>query len=324
MSQYLIPGIGFVDSDSGEVYLNPGGGFINNQSSLPSYDDGSPSGGIVFGGEVLEVGEATFTDGSASGGIVFGGGAVSGGGEDENHQVDGECTGGIVFGGEIGEQWQANPNNSVAVKGGTYRISGSIYTLTESLSFPGLGSIAALVNCGEPPTTDGYYRYDLLSIGATGTIAVTAGSEATTPVMPATPDGEIKLDHVLRYYGQTNIAQADIGKTWTTPQIISMTTTIADDELSWAETNTTIQIRCYDQYGMVYTGSRTVTAAITTGNGTLTPASKSGSGTYFTFTYTRGGEVTDVSPLLTFTCPATGAFVTANIMLLDSDGNPMF
>ena len=277
----------------------------------------------LFGGPYVVVDTST-ADLGACDIALFGGPPVVGETGGAPSYDDGTPSGGIVFGGEIGEQWQANPNNSVAVKGGTYRISGSIYTLTESLSFPGLGSIAALVNCGEPPTTDGYYRYDLLSIGATGTIAVTAGSEATTPVMPATPDGEIKLDHVLRYYGQTNIVQADIGKTWTTPQIISMTTTIADDELSWAETSTTIQIRCYDQYGMVYTGSRTVTAAITTGNGTLTPASKSGSGTYFTFTYTRGGTASDVSPLLTFTCPATGAFVTANITLLDSDGNPMF
>ena len=298
--------------------------FAYEESSATEYDDGTPSGGIVFGGQVVEVGSSAYTDPSATGGIVMGGESTSEIEPDENHQVDGACTGGIVFGGTIDEQWQAEPNNLVAVKGGTYRISGELYTKTETLSYPGIGSIAALVNCGEPPATSGYYRYDLLSIDTAGIITVTAGTEATTPVMPATPDGEVKLDHVLRYYGQTNIIQADIGKTWTTPQIVSLTATVADDELSWAETSTTIKIYCYDQYGMIYTGSRTVTAAITTGNGTLTPASKSGSGTYFTFTYTRGGTVSDVSPFLTFTNSATGAFVTANITLLDSGGNPMF
>ena len=149
---------------------------LEAEPELPAYDDGDSSGGIVFGGEVVEVAQSLFTDGSCSGGIVLGGEAIAGGGEDEIHQVDGTASGGIVFGGEVNEQWKADPNNYVAVKGGTYRISGTVYTMTETLSYPGLGSIAALVNCGEPPTTAGYYRYDLLSIDASGTITVTAGT----------------------------------------------------------------------------------------------------------------------------------------------------
>ncbi len=293
------------------------------EDAPPEYDDSVSVGGIVFGGEVVEVGEKTFTDGSVFGGIVFGGGAVEGGGEDEIHQVDGDCAGGVVFGGTVDEQWEAEPNNYVAVKGGTFRINGEIYTKTASMSFPGVGTIAALVDCGEPPTTSGYYRYDLLSIDASGTITVTAGTESATPVMPTTPANEIKLDHVLRYYGQETIVQADIGKVWTAPQIVSMAATIADDVLSWGENSTTIQIRCYDQYGKVFTGSRTVTAAITSGNGTLSPASKSGSGSYFTFTYTRNGDSGDVSPLLTFTHAASGAFTIAMIQLLDAGGGLM-
>lgn len=313
------------DADLGKCDIALFGGplvVLSGTPALPSYDDSVSSGGIVFGGGVVEVAQQLYTDSAASGGIVLGGEAVSGGGEDEIHQVDGTASGGIVFGGEVNEQWKADPNNYVAVKGGTYRISGTVYTMTESLSYPGLGSIAALVNCGEPPTTAGYYRYDLLSINAAGTITVTAGTEATAPVMPDTPANEVKLDHVLRYYGQEAIVQADIGKTWLAPQLTTLTATVTDDELAWGETSTTITIKCYDQYGMLYTGAKTITAAITTGNGSISPASKSGTASSFAFTYTRGGLVTDVSPLLTFTASA-GAFTTAFIRLLDSDGNLM-
>ena len=284
----------------------------------PPYDDGTSSGGPVFGGEVVEI--TTLNDGISSGGIVFGGAEIS---DIENHQVEGASSGGIVFGGTSGEQWRAEPNNWVAVKGGTYRIAGTLYTLPETLSYQGLGSIAALVNCGVAPTSAGLYRYDLLSIGAAGTITVTAGTEAATPVMPATPTSEVKLDHVLRYYGQTSIVQADIGKLYMAPQLTTLTAAVTDDELAWAETSTTITITCRDQYGQLYTGSKVINAAITTGNGTIAPASQSGSGSSFTFTYTRGGnDPGDVSPVITFSSP-TGPFCTAFIKLLDASGDLM-
>lgn len=289
-------------------------------SGEPPYDDGVSSGGIVFGGEGVEVGTANAQDGVASGGIVFGGEEVS---ADESHQNDGISSGGIVFGGESAEQWQAEPNNLVAVKGGTYRIAGTLYTLPSSLSYTGLGSIAALINCGTAPATAGLYRYDLLSIDAAGTITVTAGAEAATPVMPTTPTGEVYVDHVLRYYGQTSIVQADIGKLYLAPQLTTLTAAVTDDELAWGETSTAITITCRDQYGQLYTGSKVVNAAITTGNGTIAPASQSGSFSSFSFTYTRGGaDPGDVSPVLTFSSP-TGPFCTAFIKLRDVAGNLM-
>lgn len=270
---------------------------LDEEPELPEYDDGGSPGGFVFGGEELSA--------------------------EENNQEDGECFGGFTFGGEINEQWQALPNNSVATKGGTYRISGTIYTLQESLSYPGLGSIAALVDCGDPPATAGYYRYDLLSIDASGDITVTSGVESITPVMPDTPDDEVKLDHVLRYYGQTNILQADIGKIWIAPQLTSMTAVVADDELAWGETSTAVTLSFYDQYGQLYTGSKTVTAEITTGNGSISPPSKSGSGSSFSFTYTRGGnDPGDISPRLTFTA-STGAVATVFIKLYNAAGSLM-
>ena len=300
-----------------------GGTFLcveKSSSGAPPYDDGTSSGGIVFGGEVVEVGDNTHMDGTSSGGIVFGGEEVS---DIENHQVDGACSGGIVFGGEVAEQWLNAQNNYVAVKGGTYRISGTLYTLAETLTIVGLGSVAAIVDCGSPPAGAGDFRYDLLSIDTAGAITLTAGTEATTPVMPATATSEVKLDHVLRYYGQTSIIQADIGKLYMAPQLTTLTATVADDELTWAETSTTITITCRDQYGKLYTGSKVVNAAITTGNGTIAPASRSGSASSFSFTYTRGGnDPGDVSPLITFTSP-TGPFCTAFIKLFDAAGDLM-
>lgn len=294
---------------------------IVNSNPVTNYDDGTPSGGIVFGGQVVEVGAANYTDPAASGGIVIGGASGSEVEPVEVHQTDGAASGGIVFGGSVAERWYSPW--AVAVKGGTYRIGGNLYTLAESAYYEGIGSIAAIVTCGAPPATAGYFRYDLLSINAAGTITVTAGTEAATPIMPSTPSGEIKLDHVLRYYGQTSIIQADIGKTWSAPVLTTMTATVDDDELAWAESSTDIDIKSYDQYGTLYTGSKVINAAITTGNGTIAPASRSGSGSTFTFTYTRGGaDPGDVSPVITFSSP-TGAFVTAFIKLLDVGGDLM-
>lgn len=293
---------------------------LEKTSDLPVYDDGTSDGGFVFGGEVVEVGTSSYADGTPVGGIVLGGPATATEEPWEVHQVDGACVGGIVFGGEVEERWY-NPW-AVAVKGGTYRIGGEIYTLDENLYYEGLGTIAAIVGCGTPPAVAGRFRYDLLSIDDEGTITVTAGTEATTPIMPSTPSGEIKLDHVLRYYGQTSIIQADIGKLWTAPVLTTLTATVDDDELAWAEASTAITVTCRDQYGQLYTGGKVINAAITTGNGTLAPASRSGSASSFTFNYERDGEATDESPLLTFSSP-TGAFVTAFVRLLDSDGELM-
>ena len=297
-------------------------GFVYSASSAAApYDDGTSDGGIVFGGEVVEVVTLDAVDGDSIGGIVFGGDEVS---SDELHQVDGPASGGIVFGGDDStERWVSEPNNWVAVKGGTYRISGVIYTLPVTMSYEGLGDIAALVNCNVAPAVAGTYRYDLLSVDTTGAITVTAGAEAAVPVMPTTPAASVKLNHVLRYYGQTSIIQGDIGKTWLAPALATIEAAIADDELAWAELSTTITITCRDQYGQLFTGSKTVNATFESGNGTITPLLRSGGGSSFVFTYTRGGnDPGDVSPMLTFSSP-TGALCVAFITLLDAGGSIM-
>ncbi|MDP2362425.1 MAG: hypothetical protein Q8M94_01510 [Ignavibacteria bacterium] len=297
--QYLIPGGGFFDDkETGREYLIPGIGFINEKTGIPEYNDGTSSGGLVFGGE----------------------GDIS---SPENHQSDGISSGGLVFGGIITEQWIAEPNNWVAIKDGTYRINGVIYTLPITMSYEGIGEIAALKDCSASPAIANRYRYDLLSVDDEQNITVTAGTEAITPVMPATPPGEVKLDHVLRYYGQTSIIQADIGKLYVAPALTSLTAVAADNELSWGESSAIITVSCYDQYGALYTGGKVINAAIILGNGTISPASRSGTASSFTFTYTRGGTAGDISPIIQFSSP-TGPLTAIFITLLDVDGDPMF
>lgn len=304
------------------------------EPTTTNYTDGACSGGIVFGGYGGATGsgegedENHQIDALPAGGIVFGGYGGSTGtgeGEDENHQIDGACIGGIVFGGtgsDMGETWTTTPENHVAVKDGAYRINGEVYTLANTMTYEGLGEIAALVDCGAAPATSGYFRYDLLSIDAAGTITVTAGTEATTPVMPSTPANEIKLNHVLRYYEQERITQPDIGRMFQAQTLVAMTATVADDELAWAETTTTITLAFQNQYGVTYTGTKTVTHSFLDGNGTVTPASKSGTGS-LTFTYARGGnDPGDESPTIQFSS-TNGATAVVQITLLDASGNIM-
>jgi len=292
--------------------------YVINSGYVAPVNDGVSSGGLVFGGEVIEV-ESEHVDLLSSGGLVFGGAgdlATLG-----NEYVDGPCIGGLVFGGEAPEQW-INPW-AVAVKGGTYRISGVLYTLANTMFYPGLGDIAALITVSAPPTSAGLYRYDLLSIDDAGNVTVTEGTEAATPVMPATPTGEVKLDHILRYYGQTSIVQGDVGKLYKTPQLTKLTAVIADNELAWAELSTAITIYAYDQYGALFMGGVLINASFVSGNGTIAPAVKSGSGGSFSFTYTRGHTAGDISPVIQFMA-STGMVTVAFIMLLDADGKKMF
>jgi hypothetical protein len=303
--------------DTADVSWNVGASQLG--SVLPSLDDGTPTGGLVMGGEVVEVYSSTYTDAAATGGLVMGGEEVSTAGPSLN---EGISSGGLVMGGEVAEQQEASPNNCVAVKGGTYRIGGVIYTLSATLTFTGLGLIAALVNIGDAPAVAGQYRYDVLSVDTAGTITVTAGTEAVPPVMPTHPADEVKLNHVLRYYGQTSIIQSDIGRVYRAPILTTITLTVTDDALSWGENSTAIAVKLYDQYGALFTGSATINASVSSGNGAITPASISGTASTRTFTYTRGGTTGDVSPMLNFTSP-TGAFNTTFIALLDVAGDLM-
>jgi len=176
-------------------------------------------------------------------------------------------------GGTDSMQW-SNPW-SVAVRGGTYRINGTIYTLANTLYYTGLGDIAAIVAVSTPPATAGLYRYDILVIGTDGAIHVVAGTEAATPVMPSTTASHVKINHILRYYGQTRIDQSDIGRNFTVSTPVQIDISASDDELTWAETTSTLTVSVYDQYGALYLSSVVINASFLSGNGTLSPMAKS-------------------------------------------------
>lgn len=264
--------------------------------------------------------EEYISDGISSGGIVFGGDEPT---PIQNHQVDSLSSGGITFGGNPEEVWMADPNNWVAVRAGTYRISGIVYTLTNLFSIAGIGEVAAMVDCGSAPATIGYWRYDLLSVNATKEITVTKGDSGSIPEMPAIPPYQVKLDHVLRYYGQGSIIQSDIGKVYVTPSVASLESSVSDDDLAWAELTSTITISAYDQYGQLYRSGVIIHAEITNGNGSLNVYSRTtNSSGVATFIYTRLGTAGDSSPLIKFTTDS-GAMTYVMITLRDASGYRM-
>jgi hypothetical protein len=326
-AEFIIAQVEFVYDDSEPPYddgASLGGPTYSGDSSpeLFAYDviEGVSSGGLVYGGPVTETTSGpppTFTDGVASGGLVYGGPGIE---PVEIHQTDGAASGGVTHGGDVTERWSMPW--AVAVKGGTYRIAGRTYTLPETLYLEGLGSIAAIVQCGLPPASVGMFRYDLLSINSGGTITVTNGTEAYPPVMPSTPTNEVKVNHVLRYYGQTSIVQADIGQIMSAPTLTSITIDVADDELAWGEMSTSVTAYVYDQYGVLYTGGAVLSASIDSGNGSISPTTQSGGSSSFTFTYTREGTTGDISPYITIRTPE-GQFNTTFITLLNASGHVM-
>jgi len=277
-------------------------------------DDGTSSGGLVVGGPD----NVWYTDPVPNGGLVVGG---TDGGAQTTISVDPPSAGGLVVGGSDSAQW-SNPW-SVAVKGGTYRIGGAIYTLTNTLYYTGIGDIAAIVKLAVPPATPGKFRYDILVIGIDFAIHVVAGAEAATPVMPTTTASHVLIKHILRYYGQARIAQSDIGRNYTAPVVAQVAVSASDDELAWAELTSTLTVSVYDQYGALYRSNVVVNAAFLTGNGTLAPMAASTATGTTTFLYTRGGaDPGDQSPIIKFSVPS-GAVGTLLITLLDVSGNVM-
>ena len=293
--------------------------FAYEEKTWTEYDDGTNSGGIVFGGEVAEVGNHYGEDPLSSGGIVFGGTDAS---PSVRTVIDVIYGGGIVFGGTVPETWVSPYPGYVAVTSGTYRIDGTIYTLVDSLYYEGLGDIAALVGMPEPPTTTNYFRYDVLEIGTDGSIHVVEGTEGATPTMPSVTADHVKVDHVLRYEGQTQILQSDVGRNYTSPVVTRIDVSATDDELAWAELTTNVTVTVYDQYDRLYKSSVVITPSFLLGNGTVTPPSKSTSSGTATFVYTRDQEVTDESPIIKMTV-ASGAFGQVFIALLDESGVQM-
>jgi hypothetical protein len=241
------------------------------------------------------------------------------------------------------------PFFGVCIKTGTYRIGGVIYTLPVltmdradvimDISRLKMDSGDNAVALDAASAT--HYRYDSVTIGADGVIDVIKGAEflsidTTIPTPPDALTSHVRLGFVLVRPGITEITSTEINKIYAPPVASTISTTVSDDELAWAELTSTISISVLDQYGnpaAAPSGGWTFTLAWERGNGTLSyDGTSSDEGSSFEIkytgsstadvTYTRRHTVDDASPFLTITENNTVyGTATAYIQLKNVDGD---
>lgn len=236
----------------------------------------------------------------------------------------------------------------VKLETGTYRINGSTYTIIPMhMDRPDIimdRYDIIMDELGDSVPFDAasatHFRYDSITIGADGVIDVIKGTDflasGTIPDPPDALTDHVRIGFVLIPPNATAINGGDINKAFTAPQPTSLSVSIADDELSWAELSTTISISVKDQYGNVAvtpSGGWMFTLAWTRGNGTLSydgySTDESASlavrytgATAAVVTYTRNQDAGDVSSLLTITeANALLGSTTVYIQLLDVSGD---
>lgn len=238
------------------------------------------------------------------------------------------------------------------VSAGTFRIDGVIYSLIGlemddvtvemdrlDLEMDGVGSAFTLTAASAT-----YFRYDSICVGADGVVDVVKGSNfaynaSTIPDPPAAPADHIRLGWVLVYPNMTAVTAADINRTFSYPAPAELRVTVADQELAWAESSTTITVSMRDQYGnyIAHSGAGwNVTITWNHGNGTLTidgveHDESEGSVSFLmavlaskVITYTRDGLVGDKSPTFTLEEAETGLANGTYIILLNELGGEMF
>ncbi len=240
-----------------------------------------------------------------------------------------------------------DPQMTVQVTTGAYRIGGAEYTLDAvpmlygdnfSLGDGGAMEVVAGVVVLNAVPAAGYFRYDLISIGADGVIDYAAGTAATSnPVKPDPAASHIALGYILVHSGMTKVLNSDINKEWTVPEPSSVTVVPADSDLTWGQGPVDVVVSALDQYGNAITATGYgwyMILEFLQGNGTIASAEEGSSTTsigghagatnHYHFTYTRDNLATDVSPVLKGTCeidsPISGL---AHIILRDGSGNPM-
>jgi hypothetical protein len=157
------------------------------------------------------------------------------------------------------------------------------------------------------------------------------------PNPPDAPADHVRTGWVLIYPNMTTVTAGDINRLFLAPRPTELRVTVADQDLAWAETSTTIAISVRDQYGNTIAlggAGYYVTIGWTRGNGTLSygGASQDESASFnfymassATVTYTRDGvDPGDSSPMFSISENTTGLSNAANILLRNSSGNLMF
>lgn len=251
----------------------------------------------------------------------------------------------VITGGQI-MQIPNDPQMAVMVKTGTYRIDGDTYTLgpitmgsSSSAYVCGMGGamneIAGVVNVDAAPAA-GYFRYDLIVVGADGTIDYVKGTAFSADGdadEPDTPADHVLLGKILLYAGMTEILDNDINLDYTVPSVTALTVTLSDEDLTWAELTSTITVAVIDQYGRSILAPEYgwyITVEFVSGNGTLTSAEEGdsvikvgghtrASSNQYAFTYTRNQDAGDISPVLLATLE-TNYTLTEQFMIKLYDG----
>jgi len=211
----------------------------------------------------------------------------------------------------------------VYVAVGTYRINDVIYSVTSDLVMgvdppllmgvePALlmGKVAGSFTLQSADST--MFRMDAFFIGVDGTIDYVVGTpSATNPLIPETPLNHVLIGWVLVPPTTTLIDQSLVNASFVQPFPTQLTATVADNQLTWLQTSTTITVAVLDQYGRKIVGTNwQINAILTNGTGTITSSMTTGtSSNIAVFTYRR------LSPQAGENCPVFIQFT----LMQDSD-----
>jgi hypothetical protein len=237
---------------------------------------------------------------------------------------------------------------------GTYRISGTVYVFDPSSYSIGdvvmdaepvmvmesgtvmlMDTVVYTIEL-DPAPAAGYFRYDLLCVGADGELDYIPGTAAASdPQKPALPAGHVMVGkYVLVMGGATSIGNTDIGKLWTERKVVDIALTY-DDTHEWSEsdpeTTRTIKMEMIDQYGAGVRSAYTLQIEKYLGSGTLYSEDSGWSAglvtqsilnaSSYTFIYKRNQSQSEISPILV----ASWSNLTSpfRIELLDVNGYPI-
>ena len=251
----------------------------------------------------------------------------------------------------------------IGVDAGTYRMDNTLYVFSEANTFfytmddppplimgtddVDMGGDYFAVEIDAAPGSSGYGRYDILVVGPhDGMIDVVKGTavnfSTTAPTMPTVPSDHVLVGFVLVQYGDTEITNDMIGRSYSTPGPEEITVAItgayinADGHLIWnaaapPQYSCSITISAKDQYGGTWNfGGVHGTLTKISGTGQMyggytgwdSTAVESNATTSVSFTYERDQTATpEISPNFTYESP--GFATVLQIICLDVGGDPV-
>ena len=221
----------------------------------------------------------------------------------------------------------------VIFSGGTFRINGTVYTLSVNDQYllfdsedyvlydseddykfflPDSGDITMYMDAA--PSV-GQFRYDAFCVGIDGVIDYIKGTASSTPTKPIiTADHVLIGDYILVCGGATVIENKDIGRQWTTPYASSIDINIESSGISYnvtsSETEADIVLKIFDQYGNVYSSSTQATLTQNLGGGAFSETNFT-IGSSKTIKWSRNGETAADAIVVTVVAVSGGQTLTA-------------